>query len=89
MDEKLNKLEAKIDALDEHLGSIDITLVKQEASLSEHMKRSDSLEKMVNLLQSELKPIEKHVHAVDGVLKFLGALSILVGIAAAVKSIFF
>jgi hypothetical protein len=73
MEQKLNKIEEKIDALNEHLSSIDVTLAKQEVSLAEHIRRS-------NALEEKLKPVERHVYMVHGSLKFLGLLSLSLGI---------
>lgn len=78
--EHLEKLESKIDKLDERLDSIDKTLVKQEVNLQLHMKRSDALE-------SQIKPIQAHVLKVEGALKALGILALLVGIASGIFGI--
>jgi hypothetical protein len=52
MDEhRLARIEIKLDDLAEHLGSIDVTLAKQHESLKMHMRRSDMLEKQVEVLK--------------------------------------
>lgn len=63
----------KLNALDESLVSIDKTLVKQEAQLAEHIRRT-------NALESKLAPVEAHVNKVNGAFILIGVLSTLLGI---------
>lgn len=69
----MSQILAKLDKLDDRLDSVDKTLVKQEANLGEHMRRTA-------LLEEDLKPIKKHVGHVEGGLKLLGILSLILGI---------
>lgn len=85
----LKRLLDKIDKLDERLDSIDKTLVKQEVNLEKHMERTEQNEIMIQELFDKLEPISKHVVQVEAVLKFLGLLSIVVGIAVAIKDLLF
>lgn len=73
-DEKLQRIENKVDTVVEHIGNINITLAKQHVSLDEHIRRTA-------LLEQQVKPIERHVNMVNGVLKFIGFISLLLGIA--------
>lgn len=73
MDERLNKIESKIDKLDERLDSIDKTLVKQSCVLEDHTRRSLANEKAVEILKDELKVVFNHVTIVN----FLGKLCLL------------
>lgn len=50
-----------------------VTLTSQHEDLQEHMRRT-------NLLEAQIKPIEKHVHMMQGAMKFLGAVAVVVGI---------
>lgn len=77
----------KIDKLDERLDNIDKTLVRQEANLKEHMRRTEQNEIMIQEMIEQIKPIETHVAMVNGVLKFIGFLSLLLGVAVAVKEL--
>ena len=63
----------KLNALDESLVSIDKTLVKQEAQLAEHIRRT-------NALEAKLEPVEAHVNKVNGAFILIGVLSTLLGI---------
>ena len=73
MEHSSKRLEDKIDKIGERMGNIDVTLAKQSIILEEHVKRT-------NLLEGKLAPVEKHVIMVNGVLKFLGLVAILIGI---------
>lgn len=78
---KLDRVLDKLDKLDERLDSVDKTLVKQEASLSEHIRRTE-------LLEDDLKPVKAHVAQVNGAMKFIGLLSLVLGIIAAIAQFF-
>lgn len=68
-----SRLEDKIDKMTDKIINIDVTLAKQSVILEEHVKRT-------NLLEEKMEPIEKHVHMVNGVSKFL----VLVGVFVAI-----
>ena len=86
----MDRLLEKLDKIEEKIANIDVTLAKQHVSLDTHIKRTDLLEKLVNeIRKEEIAPISKHVARVEGALKFVGFLSVLIGIAAGVKSFFF
>jgi NifB/MoaA-like Fe-S oxidoreductase len=78
--DQLNKIEEKLDRVDEKLSSIDITLAKQEINLAEHMRRTELNEIAVEKIRETLVPINKHVNMLEGVFKFFGLISILLGI---------
>lgn len=67
---QLDKIEAKVDKIDGRLLVIDKTLVKQEANLKEHMRRTD-------LLENDLRPIKTHVAMIQGALKLIGLIALL------------
>lgn len=77
-DERLTRIEEKLDRVVERIGSIDVTLAEQHLSLRHHIKRTD-------LLEATVKPIKSHVDRVDGVVKFLGVVALVLGIAAAIS----
>lgn len=64
----MDKLLAKLEKIDQHLGSIDITLAKQSEQLSEHMRRSLANEEAVQVIKTELKEVQSF----SSNLKFLG-----------------
>lgn len=63
------------------------TLAEQHVSLQTHMKRSDALEEMIDLVKTDLEPLQKHKAQIDGVLKFFGALAIAIGAVVGVIEI--
>lgn len=68
----------KLDQISKELYESKIIQAKHAESLELHMKRSDSLEAHLELLRSEIKPIQKHVVLVEGIFKTLGAFVSLV-----------
>lgn len=68
----------KLDKLDSRVDSIDVTLAQQHVTLVEHTRRS-------TLLEEAFRPVQKHVMYVEGVLKFIGLLSVLAGIYSTFK----
>ena len=87
MEKKLGEIDTKVDKLDERLDSIEKVLIKQELNLEIHIKRTNLLEESVGLLRQDLRPVERHVDYVHGALKFIGIISVVVGIFAAVKEL--
>jgi predicted S18 family serine protease len=88
MEKKLEQIEVKVDKLDERLDTIEKVLIKQEKNIEIHILRTNLLEESVDLLRQEMRPIEKHVHYMHGALKLVGIISLLAGIAAAIKELF-
>ncbi len=67
-DDRLVRIEDKIDAVGQKIGSIDVTLASQHESLKDHMRRTE-------LLEQSIEPIKKHVNMVSGALKLIGLLA--------------
>lgn len=76
-DKKLDRIEDKIDKITEHISSIDSTLASQHVSLKEHIRRTE-------ILETEIKPIQKHVSMMQGAFKFIMYLSLIATIAEAI-----
>lgn len=68
MDDKLERIEGKLDKVVDHIGSIDVTLAAQHVSLKEHIRRTE-------ILEQELAPIKTHVNMISGALKLIGLLA--------------
>ena len=77
---KFDKIEEKLDKISEHLSDIDKTLVRNTSSLDEHIRRT-------NLLEEKMLPVEKHVTQVNGALKLIGVISLLLSIFLALKGL--
>ena len=83
----LEKLDEKLDKVEERLGSIDVTLAKNTQSLDEHIRRTELAEEAIGLIKEELKPIQKHVTQVHTILQAIGFVSLVVSIAAGIVKI--
>lgn len=79
-DKRLERIEKKLDDSMEHLASIDVSIAKQGIDWSYHVKRTDDLQIIVT-------SVNKKVTMVEGVLKFLGLLSLIGGLVALIKSL--
>lgn len=83
------KVEAQHDKTDSRLDSIEKVLISQELNLQLHMKRSDNLEEIVlDMKEKELKPIQRHVSQVEGAVKLLGLMALLITIATGLGKLF-
>ena len=80
----LEKMETKIDGLDSRLDSVDRTLVRQEATLGEHIRRTELAEAGIKTLSQEIRPIQRHVDVVGGVMKAVGFTGVLVSVVMGV-----
>lgn len=81
-------LNQKIDTLDSRLDSVDKTLIRQEANLGEHMRRTELAEKAIDTLVGKVEPLEKHRAFVEGALKGIGIAATGVSLVAGLVKIF-
>jgi hypothetical protein len=89
MSDNDEKLLNKLENIESHLSSIDVTLAKQEVSLSEHVRRSETLEDLVSYIRDEeIEPIKAHVARVQGAMKTVSVLLAAVASIAAVLKFF-
>jgi archaellum component FlaC len=75
MKDQLDKIEAKVEKIEDSISNIDITLAKQAKDLEHHIYRTSLAEENIELLRTELQPVKKHVALVDAGLKLVGALA--------------
>lgn len=75
----LERIEKKVDKLDERLNSSEKIAIKQEANLEAHMKRSDFLELSQEDLKNAVKPIVKIYTIMWGVGKIIAGIGVFVG----------
>ena len=74
---------------DKRLNDIEKVLIIQESNLEKHMERSEHLEKIIEKMEEkDLKPLRRHVAMVEGGLKLLGLIGLLVGILSGLFKIF-
>lgn len=82
MDNQLDRIENKVDKINDHLAKVDVTLVSQHLTLLDHTSRSTKLEEIV-------LPMQTKINYVEGFLKGLGLLGIIAGIADVAIRLFF
>jgi hypothetical protein len=86
--ELITRFDSQYNELDKRLDNIEKVMIAQEINLRDHMKRSDTLEDiMEQIKENDLKPLQKHVHYVEGVFKFLGLVALIVGLASGIISL--
>lgn len=87
MKDELEKIDTKLDKMSESIINIDKTLIRQEASLNEHMRRSLANEEAISILKDELKPVTVHVLQIKTAGKIAAWITGLVAFAVAVKEL--
>lgn len=75
------RVEDKLDKVADDISQINATLVGQAADIRYHIKRTD-------MLEAKIQPIEKHIIMFNGVLKFIGAIALFIGIIEGLLRIF-
>ena len=72
-DKQGDRIEAKIDKLDDRQDRMELTQVAQHLELKEHTRRSTALEEIV-------LPLQKKVTRAEGALQLIGLIGIVAGI---------
>lgn len=88
LEELTQKVEEHNKETDARLLNVEKVLVALDINMTTHMKRSDNLESLYNLVREDVKPLQKHVNHVEGGLKLLGALALLVTIVGGIARLF-
>lgn len=83
----LDKIYEKQEKMAEDLTDMKVILAKQEENIRIHIYRTSLAEENIKMLREQLKPVENHVKMVNGALKFLGVLSLVVGIVLGIINI--
>lgn len=76
--ERDERIEGKIDKIQEDITDIKITLAKQHVVLVEHESRSTKLESIV-------LPLNKKLTMAEGVIKFIASIGVIVGLINLIK----
>ena len=71
----LGSISSDLKEINKNIREIDLTLVKQEQQLAEHIRRT-------NLLEEKMKPLESHVNHMQAGFKLLAFGSLIIGIFA-------
>lgn len=71
---------AKLDKMEDTMVKQEVNLGKLSVSVEEHVKRS-------NMLEDAIRPIQKHVSMVEGAIKLITLLGVLVAIIEALHRV--
>lgn len=86
----LDKLDNKVDSIDQRLEEMQEVHQKNSLSLIEHVERTNFLEEQVALMREQISPIEKHVDHVNFTFKLIGIVASCIGfIAGLIKTLSF
>lgn len=77
MEDKLERIENKIDKIVEDISEIKTITAKQQVSLDYHIKRTD-------LLEEKLEPVESHVKLISAFFKIIGGIAVIAGIVSVI-----
>jgi hypothetical protein len=81
-EERFDRIENKLDHLIDKVSAIDVTMAKNTVSLSEHIYRTDLLEK-------QLAPVTRRMDMVKGVIGFFALVAAAATFGAAIMEIVF
>lgn len=77
-----------LDKISEDVSDLKVTSAKQEENLKEHIRRTEIAEENLDLIRKEIEPLKEHVIVINGVLKIIGAISVIVGSTVGIVRIF-
>lgn len=77
----------EIKELRKEMNNMNVIQGQQHITLQDHTRRSETLEKLYEMLREELQPVKTHVAQIEGALKFLGGMAVLVGMIAGLMQI--
>ena len=81
----MDKLNDKLEKIDNRLNNIDQHLAVYNEQLKHHIKRSDQADHALSMLDSRIKPIETHVGAINLIAKAIAVGAALVGLISYFK----
>lgn len=71
-----------LDKISEDISDLKVTVAKQEENIKEHIRRTELAEENLDMIRNEIKPLKEHVIAINGVLKTIGIISVIIGSGA-------
>lgn len=83
----LVKILEKQEKIGEDINEIKVVIAVQEEHLKTHIRRTELAEENISLLRNEVEPIKKHVQYINGILKFIGLLSVITTLIASVLKV--
>lgn len=76
-----------LDKISEDISDLKVVVGKQEENIKEHMRRTEIAEENLALIREEIEPLKNHIVVINGVLKIVGIVAIIIGAAASVFKI--
>jgi len=76
-----------LDKISEDISDLKVTSAKQEENIKEHIRRTELAEENIQMIRDEIQPLKEHVIAINGILKVIGIISIIIGCAAGIIQI--
>ncbi len=73
--------------IQEDMAETRTTQAVMQRDLAHHIRRTELAEESIDLVRADVIPIKKHVHMVEGALKLIGVLGVLMGIAGTVYTV--
>lgn len=83
----LNEIKTDVRSQRDTLTHVLTVLERQQAALDEHVRRSETNEKAIDVVRAELAPLKTHAAVWGALAKILAALGVLVSIAVGVVKI--
>lgn len=83
----LERIYETLDKIDNDLTDLKIISAKQEENIKEHIRRTELAEENLTLLRQEIEPLKQHVIVINGILRVIGAVSVIIGSAAGIFEI--
>lgn len=71
-----------LDKISDDISELKVTTAKQEENIKEHIRRTELAEENLQMLRQEIEPLKQHVVAINGVLKAIGIISVIIGSGA-------
>ena len=71
-----------LDKISDDISELKVTTAKQEENIKEHIRRTELAEENLQMLRQEIEPLKQHVIAINGVLKAIGIISVIIGSGA-------
>jgi hypothetical protein len=83
----MEHISEKVEQILAEIQYINITIAKQEENLKQHMYRTELAEQRIQNLEEKMEPLRNKLFQVEGIIKFLGIVALLVSIIAGVSHI--
>jgi len=80
----LERIYESLDRIEVDITNLRIITAKQEENIKEHIRRTELAEENLTLLRGEIEPLKQHVIVINGILRVIGVISVVIGSAAGI-----